>query len=223
MPTFLLIRHGENDFVGRGLAGRLPDVHLNEKGRRQALDLACSLAKAPIKAVYSSPLERAVETASPLAQALNLPIHIRPGLIEVNYGEWTGKPFKQLRRLKSWKQVLDNPDEMRFPQGESFVELQNRVCEEIDSIAGLHAREDLVACYTHGDVIRLAIAYYLNMPLKDFQRLLIDTASISVLYLHEGHPKVIRYNQILGFEWPSARKNHARKPLDKKEETSKFA
>ena len=120
MPTLLLIRHGDNEFIARNkLAGRLPGVHLNEKGRQQAEVLAQLLLKAPLRAIYSSPMERAVETAQPLAAALGLEVQIRPQLIELNYGNWQGRTFKQLARIKLWKEVQNNPVGVRFPGGET--------------------------------------------------------------------------------------------------------
>jgi probable phosphoglycerate mutase len=188
LPVFLLIRHGENDFVGKRLAGHLPGVHLNEKGRKQAALIAQTLSKAPIKAVYSSPLERAVETATPLAQALTLPVIIRTGLIEIDFGRWQGKTGKQMRRLKLWKMVQENPSQMRFPGGESFVEAQQRLYQEIDAIKGTHEEHDLVACFSHSDAISLLVTHYLGLPLDNFQRLSIGTASMSVLFLGKDGP-----------------------------------
>jgi probable phosphoglycerate mutase len=184
----LLIRHGENDFVGKRLAGHLPGVHLNEKGRQQAALIAQTLSKAPIKAIYSSPLERAVETATPLAQALNLPVGIRPGLIEIDFGRWQGKTGKQMRRLKLWKVVQENPSQMRFPGGESFAEAQQRLYQEIEAIKSTHEENDLVACFSHNDAISLVVAYYLGLPLDNFQRLSIGTASMTVLFLGKNGP-----------------------------------
>ena len=121
MPTLLLlIRHGENDVMYRRLAARLPDVHLNQRGREQAAALAQALTHAPIEAIYSSPLERAVETAQPLADARGLPVEIRSDLIEVNYGSWQGKTYAQLRRTNLWKTVHSTPSQVRFPDGEAF-------------------------------------------------------------------------------------------------------
>ncbi len=189
MAIFLLIRHGENDFVGKRLAGHLPEVHLNEKGRQQAALIAQTLSKAPIKAIYSSPLERAVETATPLAQALNLPVGIRPGLIEIDFGRWQGKTGKQMRRLKLWKVVQENPSQMRFPGGESFAEAQQRIHQEIEAIQRAHEEHDLVACFSHNDAISLAVAYYLGLPLDNFQRLSFGTATMTALFLgKEGPP-----------------------------------
>ena len=116
MPTLLLIRHGENDFVKQArLPGRLPGIHLNEHGQEQAAALAESLKNLPIRAIYASPLERAVETAEPLAQALGLPIQLRPGLLDTDVGEWQGLQFKKLRKLPLWKQVQQQPSRSALP------------------------------------------------------------------------------------------------------------
>ena len=113
MPTFLLIRHGENEYVAKGrLAGRLPGVHLNENGKKQAEAVAKAFVKAPIKAIYSSPMERCMQTAEPLAAALGLEINASQGLIEVDFGSWQDKTLKQLQRRKLWKVVQSNPSRM---------------------------------------------------------------------------------------------------------------
>lgn len=202
MTTLLLIRHGENNMVGKRLAGRLPGVHLNEKGKQQAQELCQALVKAPIKAVYSSPLDRAMETAAPLAQTLGLPILPAPGLIELDYGEWQGKTLKQLGRMKLWKVVQEKPSQMRFPNGESFHEVQNRTAVEIARIAAAHEEADLVACFSHGDIIRLAVAHFLGMPLDLFQRVSAGTASITVLHIDKkGRPHLEHMNQTLSLEF----------------------
>ena len=202
MTTLLLIRHGENSMVGKRLAGRLPKVHLNNNGKKQAQMLAEVLCKAPIKAIYSSPLERAVETAEPLAQALNLPIQMAPGLIELAYGDWEGKTLKQLGKRKLWKVVQNTPSEMRFPNGESFVEVQTRAVAEIERIVAAHDEKDMVACFSHGDIIRLLMAHFLAVPLDEFQRVASNTASISVVHIgKKGKPHVAHMNQVLVFEF----------------------
>jgi probable phosphoglycerate mutase len=200
MPTLLLIRHGENDTVGKRLAGRTPGVHLNKKGQEQAEALIPVLEKAPLKAIYSSPMERAVETAQPLAAALGVEVQIRPGLIEIDYGSFRWKTLKQLRHMKLWKDVLGNPASVRFPGGESFVEAQARVAQELEAIAALHAEEDLVACFTHADVIRLAVAHYLQMPLNAYSRLNASTTSVTVLVRVKDQVFVPHINQVAGFE-----------------------
>src|SRR5215207_10643457 len=127
MPLLLLIRHGENDYVKTGkLAGRLPGVHLNKKGQNQAEALGQALRDVPIRAVYSSPLERAMETATPIAEARKLQIIQEPDLMDTNIGRWQGKSLKVLRLTKVWKIVQSAPSRFRFPEGESFVESQAR-------------------------------------------------------------------------------------------------
>ena len=205
MPLILLIRHGENDYVKKSrLSGRMPGIHLNEKGRAQAQTLAEKLKSAPIKAVYSSPLERAMETAEPLANALGLEVISRPGLIETDIGEWQGKTIKGLSRLKIWRKVLSAPSLMRFPGGESFTETQYRICQEIEWMRTQHDPKVLIACFSHADPIKLAIAYYLGMPLDMFQRLGVSPASITALLLGEGgsHLLTLNYDFSLNFAEP---------------------
>jgi broad specificity phosphatase PhoE len=202
MTILLLIRHGENDYVGKRLAGRLPGVHLNERGRLQALALVPVLYRAPIKAIYSSPLERAVETAQPLAQALGLEITMAPGLHEMDSGKFAGRTIKSLARLKAWKNALANPATVSFPGGENFAQAQKRAIDELQAIVAAHP-EDVVACFTHADVIRLVSAYYLQLPLEGFHRLSADTASITMIVIpKEGPAHILRLNQTVGFAWP---------------------
>jgi len=196
MPTILLIRHAENEYVTTGrLAGRLPDVRLNEKGHQQAEQLAQALAQAPIKAVYSSPLERCLETAQPLAEVLGLEVIPREGLLEVDFGAWQGKTLKQLRRRKLWCTVQHSPARMTFPEGESFAAAQLRITSELEAISQNHKPKDLIACFSHSDIIRLAIAYYLGAPLDLFQRIAVAPASISTLHLGERGVRVLTLNQ----------------------------
>ncbi|MDO9087472.1 MAG: histidine phosphatase family protein [Anaerolineaceae bacterium] len=196
MAVILLIRHGENDWVGKRLAGRMPDVHLNKKGQDQASQLAEILKTLPFKAIYSSPLERAMETAQPLAQLKDMEISICANLSEINFGDWQGKTIKHLRRLKLWKTVQNNPSQMQFPNGESFVGAQNRLVECIKQISESHEETDLIACFSHSDSIRLLVSYYLDMPLDSFQRININTASISSLALMKDHISVPFINLI---------------------------
>ena len=197
MATILLIRHGENDFTGKTLVGRMPGVHLNDRGREQAKLITSSLRDAPLKAIYSSPLERAVETAQPLADAFGLPIRIRPALAEVDFGDWQGISARSMRRRKLFHLVLDHPSQACFPGGESFVQAQARVAAGLEEINRAHHPRDLVACFSHADVIKLALAYYLGLPLDNFQRLALGTASISVLALgKKGDAAILAVNQV---------------------------
>lgn len=200
MTTLLLIRHGENEYVKKGrLAGRLPGVHLNETGRAQAQDLATKLAKVPIKAIYSSPLERAMETAAPLAETLNLEVSTRPGLLETDYGDWQGKTLKSLRRRRLWRVVQAMPTLARFPGGESFADCQHRVCGEIELICSEHKPKDLLALVFHADPIKLAVAYYIGLPLDQFQRLSASPASLTALHVGENDSRLLALNYDLSF------------------------
>jgi len=201
MPLLLLIRHGENEYVKTGkLAGRLPGVHLNEHGRQQAAELAEALKQIPIKAIYSSPLERVIETTEPIAEGRKLEIQLRPDLMDNDIGKWQGRSLKQLSRTKKWKIVQQAPSRFKFPEGESFLETQARIASTLDEIAASHKPKDIVAVVFHADPIKLAVAHYLGMPLDHFQRLACDTGSITVLYLSETGAHLIKLNQRPPFE-----------------------
>lgn len=202
MPLILLIRHGENNYVRQGrLPGRKPGLHLNEKGRQQAQALAEKLKEAPIKAVYSSPLERALETAQPIAEALGLEVVPREGLIETDVGEWQDKKLKGLARLKIWRQLMVAPSRFRFPGGEGFVEAQERIRREIDTLCAMHDPKDLIVCVSHADPIKLAIAFYLGLPIDLFQRLSVSPASISTLLIHEHGSRLLMLNYDLSLNF----------------------
>lgn len=205
MPVFLLIRHGENDYVKKGfMAGRLPGVHLNKKGQEQAQAIANKLAGASVKALYSSPLERASETAEPISKALSLEVITRPGLTEIDVGEWQDQRIKSLSRSKLWKIVRDAPSRMQFPGGETFAEAQIRICNEIDILSRQHEAKDLVICVSHADPIRLAVAYFLGLPLDLFQRLYIAPASITALEIREAGSRLLSLNYEISFTLPKA-------------------
>jgi len=202
MPIFLLIRHGETDYNKKmHIAGRLPNVHLTQKGRHQAQSLAEKLAAAPIKAIYSSPLERALETAGPLAKALNLEIIPMPGLLETNCGEWQGQSVKKLRRQKIWQSVQQHPALFHFPGGESIAECQHRMVQVIESVRQKYSEHDLLACFSHADPIKQVVAYYLGLPLDNFQRLSIDVASVTALQITESGSRLIMLNYSPSFTW----------------------
>jgi probable phosphomutase (TIGR03848 family) len=195
MTLLLLIRHGENEYTRTGkLAGWTKGVHLNEAGHKQALALAERLGKAKLAAIYSSPLERAQETARPLAKAKGLDIQISEGLGEVRYGQWQGKSLKVLARTKLWKTVQQYPAMMEFPQGETLRAVQARAVNAVEQIVRHHPKA-MVAAFSHGDVIKLLVAHYLGLPLDLFQRIAVNTASISVFRLGQGHPTLVKLNE----------------------------
>jgi probable phosphomutase (TIGR03848 family) len=196
MANLLLIRHGQNDFVTKHrLAGWLPGVHLNEVGRAQAQALAEYLGKVKLEAVYASPLERAVETAEPIADAQRLPVVQRPDLGELKIGKWEGRTLRSLRALKAWRLVQSAPSLARFPGGESFAEAQARMVADLSALLAQHtSKKAVIACVTHADMIKLAVAHFVGLPLDLFQRLVVDPASVSTLWIHAGHVRLIRLN-----------------------------
>lgn len=194
MTQILLIRHAVNDVMkAKKLAGWMPDVHINEEGRQQAQAVAERLNGVPITAIYASPLDRTRETAEPLAQALGLEVQIREDIGEVQYGDWTGKSLEELSKLDAWRVVQLYPSGMRFPGGETIREMQARIVNQLESIAADHPRE-IVAVFSHADVIKAALAHYLGVHLDLFQRIVINPTSVSVLRLTPYGPQVLRVN-----------------------------
>ncbi len=195
MTTIYLIRHGENDWIGQRLPGWTPGLHLNARGRAQAHRLAELLADVRLEAVYSSPLERARETAAPLARSKSLRVRRRAGLAEMRVGSWQGQRLRSLRRRKLWPVIQFAPSLARFPGGESFVEAQARIAAELHALRGLHPRRNAaIACFSHGDIIKLAVAHVLGLPLDLFQRVLVAPASITVVHLASGRALLSRLN-----------------------------
>jgi len=194
MTTLLLIRHGETDWVGKRLAGRTPGIPLNENGRRQAEDLADALAHLPLTALYSSPLERARQSAEPLARRLNLPVRVHNGLQEIDFGQWQGLTGEEMRNQPLWPQVQRRPSQVRFPGGESFEEAQQRMVTVMDELLAAHPGDALVACFSHSDSIRILVAHVLAMPLDAFQRLTVDPISVTVIRQNEERTRLVTLN-----------------------------
>ena len=209
MPLLLLISHGENNYVKTGkLAGRLPEIHLNEKGQKQAQALAEALKEVPVKAIYSSPLERAMETAQPIAESHKLTIIQEPDLMDTDIGRWQGKSLKMLRLTKAWKIVQSSRSRFRFPEGESFTEAQTRYIRALERIIQKHHKpHDIAAVVFHADPIKLAVAHLLGMPLDHFQRLGCDTGSLTALHVGESSANLIKLNQRPPFDFLPKEKN----------------
>jgi probable phosphomutase (TIGR03848 family) len=193
MATFYLIRHATNDFVGKALAGWLPGVHLNDEGRAQARRLAQALAPVEFSAIYSSPLERAQETAEPLAQTTGLRVETSHALGEIATGEWTGKTFAQLESDPRWRAFNQYRNGARVPGGETMLEAQARMVAEILRLREAHPAAK-IAIVSHADPIRAALVYFLGMPLDLYQRIEILPASFSVVALEEYGPVVLGMN-----------------------------
>jgi broad specificity phosphatase PhoE len=203
MPTLLLIRHGENEYVKTGkLAGRLPGIHLNERGQKQAEALGEALKDVPITALYSSPLERAMETAMPIARGRNLKIIQNSNLMDTNIGKWQGKSLAVLRLTKAWKIVQSAPSRFQFPEGESFLDLQTRIANVFEEIVRKHNKpRDIIAVVFHADPIKLAVSHFLGLPLDHFQRLSCDTGSLTAIHAGEAGANLLKLNQRPPFEF----------------------
>lgn len=207
MPILILIRHGENDYSKKGkLAGRLPGVHLNERGRGQAEELGKAFAKIPIKAIYSSPLERAVETAEPIAKARGLKILWDAGLQEADVGKWQGQSVRRLALNKYWRIVQRAPSRAGHPGGETFLATQTRVASALEAICAKYKPRDILVCVLHADPIKLAVAHFIGLPLDNFQRLGCDTGSVTTLFVSEGSAQLMRLNQRPPFNFPLQKK-----------------
>jgi len=193
MTTFLLIRHGDNDYLGRALAGWTPGVHLNARGREQAERLAERLSSSGAAAVYSSPLERARETAEPIARRLGVEVRISEALGEMRIGEWTGRTFEELRQDKRWRLFNAFRGGARIPGGETMLEVQHRMAAAIEEMRCAHP-EGTVIAVSHADPIRAILCHYLGMPLDLIHRLEIGTASVSVIRLGDDWAQVTRVN-----------------------------
>lgn len=198
MSTVLLVRHGLTALTGPVLAGRTAGVHLDDRGRAQAENLARRMAKLPLAAVVTSPLERCVETADAIiaAQQVSSPRHVDDRLIECGYGDWTGRALKELARDPLWKVVQTQPSAVRFPNGESLPEVAARAVSAVrDWDARLGADALWVAC-SHGDVIKAVLADALGLHLDQFQRIVVDPCSTSIVRYTDTRPYVMRVNDM---------------------------
>jgi len=193
MTTFLLIRHGHTEWVGHALAGHLPGIGLSETGRQQAQTLPRRLSRFTIDAVYSSPLQRTVETAQPLADARALSVELRTGLLEIDFGEWTGKTLAELENNDHWKQFNTLRSITRAPGGDLMLDVQRRMTDDLQAIGAVHPN-GTVAVFSHQDTIKAALLHYLGMPLDHFQRIQIDPVSVSILQVAAWGIRVLSLN-----------------------------
>jgi len=198
-PTVvLLVRHGQTPTTGTTLPGRAPGLHLADKGREQADAVAARIAElAKVEAVYASPLERTRETAAPIGRALKQRVRVDRGLLEADFGSWTGKKLKDLMKLPEWRTVQRYPSGFRFPGGESFAEMQTRITGALATLVERH-RGGVVVAVSHADPIKAAVAHALGTHLDLFQRIVVSPCSITaILYSSEG-PVVLTVNSITG-------------------------
>lgn len=203
MSTLLLLRHGLTAMTGPVLAGRTPGVHLDDRGRAQSTAVAERIAALPLTAVVTSPLERCVETADVVAEAQRAAGRepqraVEPRLIEADYGGWTGRPIKELTKDPTWKVVQAQPSAARFPDGESLGEMAARAVAAVrEWDARLGDDAIWVAC-THGDIIKSVLADALGVHLDQFQRIVADPCSVSVVRYTGTRPYVMRANDVGG-------------------------
>jgi probable phosphomutase (TIGR03848 family) len=192
--TMLLVRHGQTPTTGKVLPGRAKGLHLAEEGRRQADIAAARIAELKrVDAVYSSPLERAKETAAPISAARGLRTQIDRGLFECDFGDWTGAELKTLMKLPEWQTVQKAPSTFRFPNGESFTEMQTRMVSTLDRLRAAHPGGTIV-CVSHADTIKAAVAHALGTHIDLFQRIVISPASVTAITWGPGGPAVLAVN-----------------------------
>lgn len=194
-PTLvLLVRHGRTPTTGTTLPGRAKGLHLSDVGRDQARHAAERIAALKdVAAVVASPLERTRETAAPIAAARGLKVTTDRGLLECDFGDWTGGELKALSKLPEWTTVQRYPSGFRFPGGESFTEMQTRICSTLDRLVAAHPGRTVVAV-SHADPIKAALAQALGTHLDLFQRIVVSPCSISAVLYGPGGPTVLAAN-----------------------------
>jgi probable phosphomutase (TIGR03848 family) len=189
----VLVRHAVTAQTGPLLTGRATGVELSETGRVQAKTLAERLADVPVVAVYSSPIERTAQTAEAIAARHSLVVQDLPGVIEADYGEWTGQKLADLAKTDLWKTVQRAPSRAMFPGGESLAAVQARMVAAIEVVVADH-RGEVVVVVSHADPIKAAIAHFAGMHLDLFQRIVVSPASVTVLELGEHGTALVKCN-----------------------------
>jgi probable phosphoglycerate mutase len=196
-PTLvLLVRHGQTPTTGSSLPGRAPGLHLADTGRAQAEAAATRIASLKsVAAIYASPLERTRETAAPIAKARGLKVQATRGLLECDFGDWTGSLLKDLFKLPEWATVQRYPSGFRFPNGESFTEMQQRITGTIATLVAKHPGETIVAV-SHADPIKAAIAHAMGTHLDLFQRIVVSPCSVTAIAYGTSGPVVLTVNSL---------------------------
>ena len=194
----LLVRHGQTPTTGKVLPGRAAGLHLADAGREQAQRAAARIAELPrVDAIYASPLERARETAAPIAAARSMKVAIDKGLLECDFGDWTGAELSALMKKPEWQTVQRAPSTFTFPNGESFTAMQTRIVSAVDRIRVAH-QGGVVVCVSHADPIKALVAHALGTHIDLFQRIVISTCSITAIAYGTGTPVVLTVNSTGG-------------------------
>ncbi len=194
--TFFLVRHAAHDRVGTVLCGRMPGVRLGELGRAQARVLAQRFESENVASIHTSPLERAVETASPIAASLGRVAEPSDDIIEIDFGAWSGKTFDMLSDDERWRAWNSSRSTSRPPGGETMLEAQARIIHGMERLRSLHAGGSVILV-SHSDVIKAALLYHLGMPIDSYGRLEVSPASISTLVVGDWGSKVLRINEVI--------------------------
>jgi probable phosphoglycerate mutase len=193
-----MVRHGRTPTTGKVLPGRAPGLNLSADGIAEAERVAERIAAiAKVDAVYASPLERARQTAAPIGRALGKKVVIHKGLLECDFGAWTGASLTSLMKKKEWTTVQKAPSTFRFPNGESFTEMQTRMVSALDDIRSHHPGK-VVVCVSHADPIKAAVAHAMGTHLDLFQRIVISTCSVSAVSYSLAGPVVLTVNSTGG-------------------------
>lgn len=195
MTTIYLVRHAVTSHTGHKLTGWMEGVHLTPEGKQQAEATARQLAGINFKAIYSSPIDRTIETARTIAGHHDLDVKINEQIGEVRYGKWTDRSLKSLARTKLWGTIQRWPSAVRFPEGETLREVQTRAVDAIEELRGQHAR-DTICCVSHADTIKLIVAHYMGIHIDLFQRIFIGPASVSVINVSDYGPQILSLNAL---------------------------
>ena len=195
MSLVVLVRHAHSQANAAGiLSGRRPNIALSEKGRTQAQELAIRLGELKVKELRVSPLQRCIETIDPWVSTKSRIRRIEDhGITEVDYGKWSGRTLRSLSREKLWKIVQENPSRVFFPDGEGMANMQARAIESMH-LALSSTDTGAVVMVSHGDVIKALVAANLGMRLDDFQRIIIDPASVTVFDFSSKTPRLLLLN-----------------------------
>lgn len=191
MSTIYLIRHGAYDLLGRRLVGRTPGVHLNDEGTQQARRVGERLAAKGIDAIYSSPMERARETAEPLSERIGLRVALCDGLTELEMGGWSDRSLDDLGSDPNWRRWHESRTCANPPGGETILQVQARMIEAVEDLRRQHSS---IAIFSHGDPIRTVLAFYAGLHLDMCHRLILDPATISTIRIEDGGPEILALN-----------------------------
>ena len=193
VTTLLLVRHAVTEQTGPMLSGRLPGIDLSEQGRGQADAVAERLAALPVAVIYASPIERTTQTAQAIAARHDLRVQPLPGVIEADYGEWTGGKLAELAKTELWKTVQHAPSRASFPGGESLAGMQARMVAALEEVVERH-EGSVIVVVSHADPIKAAIAHYTGVHLDLFQRILVSPASVTAVVLTPHGAALLKCN-----------------------------